>query len=124
MDDETLKAYTLYHDCGKPDCKEEVDGKVRFPNHAEVSARVFNSETNSLYPIIENLIRMDMVVHTMKAEDIPEFIKHPEAVSLLYTALAEVHANAELFGGIESTSFKIKYKHIDKRGAAIFRHLV
>lgn len=119
LDDETLKLYTQYHDCGKPLCRTvDENGKVHFPNHAEVSAQVWRENFPSIYTV-ENLIRMDMVVHTMSACDIPEFVKNPEAVSLLFTALAEVHANAELFGGIESTSFKIKWKHIDKRGCAI-----
>lgn len=65
-----------------------------------------------------------MMVHTMKADDIPEFAKSREAVSLLLTALAEVHANAELFGGIDTISFKIKWKHVDKRGTALMKHLV
>jgi len=30
-----------------------------------------------------------------------------------------VHANASMFGGIESTSFKIKFKQISKRGKQI-----
>lgn len=120
LDDETLRLYTLYHDCGKPDCRQvDPDGKVHFPNHAEVSADVWKQETNSLFYKVENLIRMDMKVHTMKADEIPEFIKRPEAVSLLFAALAEIHANAELFGGIESTSFKIKWKQVNKRGAAM-----
>lgn len=124
FDLKTLQIYALFHDCGKPDCKEvDAEGKVHFPNHAEVSANVFaNTFSNVLW--VENLIRMDMIVHTMKAEDVPEFAKRPEAVSLLVTALAEVHANAELFGGVESTSFKIKWKQVNRRGAAIIKHLV
>jgi hypothetical protein len=102
----------------------DENGKTHFPNHAEVSAQVWKEATNSLFPVIENLIRMDMKVHTMCADDIPEFCKNREAVSLLYSALAEIHANAELFGGIESISFKIKYKQVEKRGAAILKHLV
>jgi hypothetical protein len=42
-----------------------------------------------------------------------------DAITLLIAALAEVHSNASLFGGIESTSFKIKWKTIDKRGRQI-----
>lgn len=48
-----------------------------------------------------------------------EFAGRPHAVALLLTGLAEVHANASMFGGIESTSFKIKWKNLDKRGRAI-----
>ena len=59
----------------------------------------------------------------MKAEAVPEFAKMPEAISLLLVALSEIHANAEMFGGIESTSFKIKWKQIDKRGNAICKLL-
>jgi hypothetical protein len=67
---------------------------------------------------------MDMDVHLMKAADITEFIKRPEAITLLITALCEIHSNCAMFGGIESTSFKIKWKHIDKRGRAIFKTLI
>lgn len=124
LDLKTLQVYALFHDCGKPVCKEvDAEGKAHFPNHAEVSANLF-AETFSNVLWVENLIRMDMMVHTMKAVDVSEFAKLPEAVSLLIVALAEVHANAELFGGIESTSFKIKWKQVDKRGTAIIKHLV
>jgi hypothetical protein len=46
----------------------------------------------------------------------------PEAASLYLTAVAEVHANAPMFGGFESTSFKSKMKHLDRRGKALLRH--
>jgi hypothetical protein len=53
----------------------------------------------------------------MKAEDVEDFCKDPKmACTLLLSALAEVHSNANMFGGIDSTSFKIKWKHLDKRG--------
>jgi hypothetical protein len=62
---------------------------------------------------------MDMDVHLLKAEDIPEFAGRPQAAALLLTALAEIHANAAMFGGTESTSFKIKLKHLERRGKQI-----
>jgi len=40
----------------------------------------------------------------------------PEAAALLLTAIAEVHSNAEMFGGHDSDSFKAKIKRLDKRG--------
>ena len=61
---------------------------------------------------------------------IKQFIKgdHPELtsteLSLLITGLSEIHANANMFGGIESTSFKIKYKQINSRGKQILKHLI
>jgi hypothetical protein len=66
---------------------------------------------------------MDMMIHTMKSEDINSFIEFPEAITLLIVGLAEIHANAELFGGIESTSFKIKWKQISKKGKSICQKL-
>lgn len=123
LPDEDLKLYTLFHDCGKPNCLElDEQGRSHFPNHADVSAKVFSEIFSNSR--VENLIKSDMIVHTMSAADVPEFAKRDEAVSLLLTALAEIHANAEMFGGIESTSFKIKWKHIDKRGRAILKHIV
>ena len=69
------------------------------------------------------LIRLDMKIHTLKADEIEEFIQHPEAITLLLAGLAEVHSNAKMFGGLESDSFKIKWKHINKRGKMICQKL-
>ena len=66
--------------------------------------------------LIGGLIGMDMDIHLLNAESLKEFSERPEAISLLITGLCEIHSNAAMFGGIDSTSFKIKYKHIDKRG--------
>ena len=63
-------------------------------------------------------MELDMVVHTMSAAELDEFAARPEAPTLL-TGLAEVHANAEMFGGQESVSFKSKWKHLDRRGRAL-----
>jgi len=112
---EIIEEYTTYHDCGKPYCVSE-DGK-HFINHAEVSYNKWLEVGGN--PQVANLIRKDMMIHTMSADDIDEFIKYPEAITLLIVGLAEIHANAEMFGGIDSTSFKIKYKQISKRGKKI-----
>ena len=61
-----------------------------------------------------------MDLHLLKACDMEEFASRPEAVSLLIVALAEVHSNAEMFGGMDSTSFKIKWKHLNQRGKSLF----
>ena len=44
-------------------------------------------------------------------------------MSLLLAGLAEIHSNAEMFGGLDSVSFKIKWKQINKRGKAICKLL-
>ena len=41
----------------------------------------------------------------------------------MITALAELHSNAAMFGGIESTSFKIKFKKLEKLGGKICNSL-
>jgi len=62
---------------------------------------------------------MDMDVHLLKDAGVDGFSSRPEAATLLLTALAEIHSNAEMFGGIESTSFKIKWKQLNRRGKKI-----
>lgn len=51
-------------------------------------------------------------------KEIPEL-----TISLLVTGLAEIHANAEMFGGLNSIGFKIKYKQINQRGKQILKIL-
>ncbi len=65
------------------------------------------------------LMGMDMDAHLLKADGIQEFADRPEAVTLLLTSLAEVHSNAAMFGGVDSDSFKIKAKHLEKRGRQV-----
>jgi hypothetical protein len=115
--------YALFHDVGKPLCRTvDEDGKVHFPDHAAVSANYWL--VNGGNPQIGRLIRMDMDIHLLKDKGVAEFSKRSECCTLLLAGLAEVHSNAAMFGGKESTSFKIKWKQIRKRGSAIFKILV
>lgn len=117
---DVMRAYHWYHDCGKPACRTvDAEGRQHFPNHAAVSEQVWLGAGGDSQ--VARLIGMDMLLHTGSAEDMVVLAKLPESASLLLTAFAEIHANAALFGGIESTSFKIKYKHLDRRGKAILR---
>ena len=113
-----LKQYQIYHDIGKPYCLTiDGEGKRHFPDHANVSYQIWINLDGD--EVIGNLIKSDMDIHLLKSEELENFSNRPEAISLLLTGLSEVHANASLFGGIQSTSFKIKLKHIDKRGKQI-----
>lgn len=115
-----MQAYHGYHDCGKPACRTvDADGKQHFPDHAARSEQIWLDAGGDVQ--VGRLIGMDMLLHTGSAEDMVALAKLPESASLLLTAFAEIHANAALFGGIESTSFKIKYKHLDRRGKALVR---
>lgn len=121
VDFDTLKKYNLFHDCGKPFCLEvDSEGKSHFPNHAEVSKQIwleyFPKETQ-----VAELIGLDMLFHTKNWREI-EALNLPLNIlcSLYITALGEIHANADMFGGIESVSFKIKWKKLEKSG----KHLV
>jgi hypothetical protein len=117
-----IEEYTIHHDCGKPYCLTyDEQGKKHFPNHAEVSHQTWiNVGGNEL---AARLMQMDMMIHTIKDKDIENFIKNPEAITLLISGLAEVHSNAKMFGGTDSTSFKIKWNQINKRGKAICQKL-
>lgn len=119
--------YLLYHDCGKP-LSRTVDehGKVHYPEHAHKSQQLWTQLSSHLSPeqrdknsIIARLMGMDMDIHTLKSDGVQEFAKRPEAMTLLLAGLAEVHANAGMFGGFDSVSFKIKVKHMEKRGRQV-----
>lgn len=110
--------YHLFHDCGKPTCLTfDEDGRRHFPDHTATSKQTWLAAGGSQE--IGDLIGMDMDAHLIKADDLEEFALRPQAKALLLTALAEIHANAAMFGGIESISFKIKWKHLDKRGRQV-----
>lgn len=119
-DPETLSLYTVYHDCGKPFCLEiDGEGRKHFHNHAETSYKVFTRffQNNTA----AELIRCDMDIHLLKSDGVCEFCKNPHALTLLLSGLAEIHSNAQMFGGIDSTSFKIKWKVITSRGKQIIK---
>jgi len=56
----------------------------------------------------------DMKFHTGFNE--PEFYSSELAPSLYLTAWAELEANSSMFGGHESTSYKIKKKRLIQQG--------
>lgn len=119
-DADLISLYHIYHDCGKPFCRTNDDLGHHFVNHAKVSAdifeKVFGASIASLW------VFHDMDAHLLKAEDIGNFCKIDGYIVLLISALAEINANADMFGGRDSLSFKIKFKHLERRGKAICKH--
>lgn len=124
-DQETVSLYTLYHDCGKPFClTEDSEGKQHFPDHAQVSRETFLAATGN--EVVANLIGWDMVIHTASAEELDGYLAiwtPQDACTLLLAALSEIHANARVMNGMDSTSFKMKWKQLDRRGKKIVKHL-
>lgn len=114
---QTMETYQVYHDCSKPDVLViSEDGRRHFPNHAMMSAAKWLSIGGD--KLIGRLMEHDMDMHTMKPAEIGSYKHFDLAPALLLTALCELHANAEMFGGLESTSFKIKWKALNKLGKA------
>lgn len=111
---EVLRRYHIYHDCGKHLCLEvDNDGRRHFPNHAEWSAKQYEL----IFPedkFTAVLIRKDMDFHIMKGDELKQLCTSPFAPILYFTAWAEINANAEIFGGRDSTSYKIKAKKLLK----------
>ena len=120
--DDTLDLYTTYHDCGKPFCvKIDSDGKKHFPQHSIYSYNVFKKVFND--DIAAELVLHDMDIHLLKAEGEKDFSNNPYALTLLLSGLSEVHSNSNMFGGLDSISFKIKWKTLVKRGEHVI-HLI
>ena len=111
---EVLRPYHVYHDCGKHLCLEiDEQGRRHFPNHAKLSAKQYELIfPEDKFTVV--LIRKDMDFHTMKGEELEQLCKSPFAPILYFTAWAEINANAEMFGGRDSTSYKIKAKKLLK----------
>jgi hypothetical protein len=120
-----MQHYLTYHDCGKPSCRtEDADGKQHFPDHARASYEAWNQYAETPEDAkISALILMDMDAHTIKGDAIDEFIKRPEAASLVFAALAEIHSNASWLHQLDSDTFKIKWKKIDKIGRRLVANL-
>lgn len=126
-DIETMRNYHVYHDCGKPYCRTvNPDGKQQFPNHAQISyeiyKRYFDNDTVSI------LILMDMNFHFLKSEDLEKWLNihknNPNLLASLYlTAWSELIANSSMFGGYDTTSFKIKKKALIRAGKKLFNIL-
>lgn len=103
--------YHVNHDMGKPYIVEyDSEGKSHYPNHSQKSYEMYCEKFGE--DVFAELIRNDMVFHSGTMEEIQEYCKNPLAKHSYATAWAEIYANAELFGGVESTSFKIKKKKL------------
>lgn len=128
-DENTIRQYTLYHDLSKPYCKVvDEDGRVHFPDHARLSKELWLSLGGDA--TVGRLIGDDMFIHISSADEINKILisgwDRKDASTLLLAAIAEIHSNAGMFGGIkgiESESFKIKWKQLDRRGKQICKHL-
>ena len=123
-DDFTVWKYTTWHDCGKPFVKTvDEQGKSHYPDHATISAEKF-AEVYKDLPVVTELIRRDMGVHKLKTEEVELFCRDKtQASTLLLSGLAELYANSKLFGGTDTESFKIKFKHLEKKGMLVCKHL-
>jgi hypothetical protein len=124
-DKDIISKYTIYHDCGKSWCLTlDENGKQHFPNHAEISKQKFLEAGGD--SIVANLIGWDMCIHQDSSIEIQDKLENEwsikDACTLLLASLAEIHSNAKMFGGIESNSFKIKYKQIERRGKQICKY--
>jgi hypothetical protein len=121
---DVVDRYTTYHDCGKPYCIVSDELGNHFPNHAKISQETYQALTGDA--TVSNLIGWDMVLHTCTAKELEEYLNiwtPQDAATLLLVAFSELHSNASMFGGIESLSFKIKYKRLKKRGKQLCKHL-
>lgn len=121
-DFDSIITYQQWHDCSKPYTRTVDDeGKVHYPNHATISADFWRKLGGA--PKIADLIERDMDCHLLRPAEAADFATKPYALILLVTALCELHANATMFGGLQSDSFKIKYKRLDRCGSIILSQL-
>lgn len=108
-----LSKYHINHDMSKPYIRVvDEDGKEHYPNHSYHSSKMYIERFG--YDEFADMILHDMDFHTKRGDDLKEVWKLPYADDLYATAWAEIYANSELFGGTESTSFKIKRKRLVK----------
>lgn len=114
-----IALYHIFHDCGKPYCQSEDERGKHFSDHTKKSAETWIEIGGS--EVIASWMLHDMDIHLIKADEIDAFMEIPGSEILLLTGLAAIRANAEMFGGTDSTSFKIKMKHWERRAKAYLR---
>lgn len=116
LPDEITLRYQEFHDCGKPLCLYfDEEGRRHFPDHANISYNIWKQ----LFPQeieVQELIKHDMDFHTLKGEELDKLWNSRLAPTLYFTAWAEIIANSKMFGGFDSTSFKIKKKKLIQAG--------
>lgn len=114
-----VSRYLVNHDVGKAFCASlDEAGRVHFPGHAEASAKRWAQAGGAALEC--ELMSKDMCMHLCTAAEVEVLAKDSVAPVLLLAVFAEIHANAEdVFGGFDSDSFKIKLKHLDRRGRAL-----
>lgn len=132
-----MDRYLTLHDCGKPNVKTvDENGRTHFPDHEVASKEEYlkfaskvrsnvSGENADWYEdtIIAEMIGNDMLIHTLKADGVESFCDILYPLTHLLVGLATIHSNASMFGGIDSTSFKIKWKTLDSRGKQIINTL-
>lgn len=120
---DAIKNYCTFHDLGKVFCLEiDENGKRHFPNHEIISEQKWMELSEDIpdKALIAKLIRYDMLFHKETVEDILALKLPPQIIcTLILSALAAIHANADSFGGRDSDSYKIKLKNLDKRAKKI-----
>lgn len=122
--EEISHLYGLYHDCGKFYCAttDPTTGQIRFPNHADVSRIVWESVGGD--PVVGRLISWDMALHVATSQEIEQLLHEwtiEDSMTLIVAACSEIHANAMMFGGLDSVSFKMKFKHLERRSNQVCR---
>ena len=112
LEDRIINHYQIYHDCGKPLCKiVDEEGRQHFPDHSKVSYEQFKL----IFPdkdVEAFMVLHDMDFHTLCADDLKGLAISHCGFSLYLTAWAELISNALMFGGFDSTSYKIKRKKL------------
>lgn len=112
--------YLRYHDCGKPTCRTvDGEGRQHFPDHAAVTARLWAAAGG--HPDEVWLMANDMMLHSGSAEDCEALRGHPLLPGIMFAALAEVHSNADMFGGPDTPSFKAKAKQLERRTTQLLK---
>lgn len=109
---EDLRPYHLNHDIAKPFSQHhDENGKAHYGQDHSLKSSV-------LYSMLfgedrfSQMIANDMAFHTARADTIESVWQLPDAQHLYATAWAELYANATMFGGLNSDSFKIKKKRL------------
>lgn len=124
---EILMEYASWHDCGKPFCVElDEHKKQHFPNHAKKSKEIYNlvNEHNEKTEIISELIEHDMLFHSESIDSIMNLNLSKQTIcSLILSSLSAILSNAQMFGGYDSDSFKIKMKSFSKKTIKILSNL-